>query len=72
MARGQTAVLQCIIAGGSPPPHLDWTKDRGPLLATERHFFAAANQLLIVVDVEEGDAGTYTCQVRLWIFRTLY
>ncbi|MBN3297422.1 LRIG2 protein, partial [Amia calva] len=60
VARGETAVLQCI-AGGSPAPRLNWTKDDGPLIVTERHFFAAANQLLIIVDAGPGDAGKYTC-----------
>ncbi|XP_061689794.1 leucine-rich repeats and immunoglobulin-like domains protein 2 isoform X2 [Syngnathoides biaculeatus] len=60
VARGETAVLQCI-AGGSPAPRLNWTKDDGPLALTERHFFAAANQLLIIVDAGPGDAGKYTC-----------
>uniref|UniRef100_A0A8C9WQ24 Leucine-rich repeats and immunoglobulin-like domains 3 n=1 Tax=Scleropages formosus TaxID=113540 RepID=A0A8C9WQ24_SCLFO len=62
VARGETAVLQCI-AGGSPPPRLNWTKDGGPLLLTERHFFAAGNQLLIIVDSAEADAGKYTCEM---------
>lgn len=62
VTKGETAVLQCI-AGGSPPPRLNWTKDDSPLLLTERHFFAAANQLLIVVDVAEADAGKYTCEM---------
>ncbi|XP_023557500.1 leucine-rich repeats and immunoglobulin-like domains protein 2 isoform X2 [Octodon degus] len=60
VTRGETAVLQCI-AGGSPAPRLNWTKDDGPLLVTERHFFAAANQLLIIVDAGLDDAGKYTC-----------
>uniref|UniRef100_A0A8C5KMI0 Leucine-rich repeats and immunoglobulin-like domains protein 2 n=1 Tax=Jaculus jaculus TaxID=51337 RepID=A0A8C5KMI0_JACJA len=60
VTRGETAVLQCI-AGGSPAPRLNWTKDDGPLLVTERHFFAAANQLLIIVDTGLEDAGKYTC-----------
>uniref|UniRef100_A0A8D0HAL2 Leucine rich repeats and immunoglobulin like domains 2 n=1 Tax=Sphenodon punctatus TaxID=8508 RepID=A0A8D0HAL2_SPHPU len=60
VARGETAVLQCI-AGGSPAPRLNWTKDDGPLTVTERHFFAAANQLLIIVDAGLEDAGKYTC-----------
>ncbi|XP_019713283.1 leucine-rich repeats and immunoglobulin-like domains protein 2 [Hippocampus comes] len=60
VARGETAVLQCI-AGGSPAPRLNWTKDDGPLVLTERHFFAAANQLLIIVDAGPSDAGKYTC-----------
>ncbi|XP_067110381.1 leucine-rich repeats and immunoglobulin-like domains protein 3 [Osmerus mordax] len=62
VAKGETAVLQCI-AGGSPPPRLNWTKDDSPLVVTERHFFAAANQLLIIVDAAEGDAGRYTCEM---------
>ncbi|TRY89359.1 hypothetical protein DNTS_015298 [Danionella cerebrum] len=60
IARGETAVLQCI-ARGSPAPRLNWTKDDAPLVLTERHFFAAANQLLIVVDAGPADAGKYTC-----------
>lgn len=30
---------------------------------TERHFFAAANQLLIIVDTTEADSGKYTCEM---------
>ncbi|XP_037552186.1 leucine-rich repeats and immunoglobulin-like domains protein 3 [Nematolebias whitei] len=62
VAKGETAVLQCI-AGGSPPPRLNWTKDDSPLVVTERHFFAAANQLLIIVDAADADAGKYTCEM---------
>ncbi|XP_007897588.2 leucine-rich repeats and immunoglobulin-like domains protein 2 isoform X2 [Callorhinchus milii] len=60
VAKGETAVLQCI-AGGSPPPRLNWTKDDGPLAVTDRHFFVAGNQLLIIVDAGPGDVGKYTC-----------
>ncbi|XP_008053387.1 leucine-rich repeats and immunoglobulin-like domains protein 3 [Carlito syrichta] len=62
VAKGETAVLQCI-AGGSPPPRLNWTKDDSPLVVTERHFFAAGNQLLIIVDSDVSDAGKYTCEM---------
>lgn len=62
VAKGETAVLQCI-AGGSPPPRLNWTKDDSPLVVTERHFFAAANQLLIIVDAADTDVGKYTCEM---------
>ncbi|XP_003790646.1 leucine-rich repeats and immunoglobulin-like domains protein 3 isoform X1 [Otolemur garnettii] len=62
VTKGETAVLQCI-AGGSPPPRLNWTKDDSPLLVTERHFFAAGNQLLIIVDSDVSDAGQYTCEM---------
>lgn len=62
VTKGETAVLQCI-AGGSPPPRLNWTKDDGPLVVTERHFFAAGKQLLIIVDSDVRDAGKYTCEM---------
>lgn len=62
VTKGETAVLQCI-AGGSPTPKLNWTKDDSPLVVTERHFFAAANQLLIIVDTDIEDAGKYTCEM---------
>ncbi|XP_075407474.1 leucine-rich repeats and immunoglobulin-like domains protein 3 [Tenrec ecaudatus] len=62
VTKGETAVLQCI-AGGSPPPRLNWTKDDSPLVLTDRHFFAAGNQLLIIVDSDVGDAGKYTCEM---------
>uniref|UniRef100_A0A8D2QEU2 Ig-like domain-containing protein n=1 Tax=Zonotrichia albicollis TaxID=44394 RepID=A0A8D2QEU2_ZONAL len=62
VTKGETAVLQCI-AGGSPPPRLNWTKDDSPLMVTERHFFAAGNQLLIIVDADVEDAGKYTCEM---------
>ncbi|XP_074922110.1 leucine-rich repeats and immunoglobulin-like domains protein 3 isoform X3 [Chelonoidis abingdonii] len=62
VTKGETAVLQCI-AGGSPPPRLNWTKDDSPLVVTERHFFAAGNQLLIIVDTDIEDAGKYTCEM---------
>ncbi|KAK6482431.1 leucine-rich repeats and immunoglobulin-like domains protein 3 [Huso huso] len=62
VAKGETVVLQCI-AGGSPHPKLNWTKDDSPLVVTERHFFAAGNQLLIIVDTNVEDAGKYTCEM---------
>ena len=62
VAAGETAVLECQ-ASGSPRPVLAWRKDHGPLAPTERHFFTADNQLLIIVKVEAGDAGQYQCQM---------
>ncbi|XP_055929380.1 leucine-rich repeats and immunoglobulin-like domains protein 3 [Argiope bruennichi] len=59
---GETTVLECL-ASGSPRPKLKWTKDGGPLYATERHFFTAGNQLLIIVQTQSSDAGSYTCEM---------
>jgi len=60
---GETAVLECI-SSGSPKPSLTWSKNKGPLYPTERHFFTADNQLLIIVKAEPGDAGGYVCEMR--------
>ena len=57
---GDTAVLQCQ-SSGAPRPSLIWTKNNGQLVPTERHFFTADNQLLIIVKVEAADQGEYTC-----------
>ena len=59
---GETTVLECM-ASGSPKPRLLWTKDGGPLVATERHFFTADNQLLIIVHTRASDAGRYECEM---------
>lgn len=59
---GETTVLECM-ASGSPKPRLNWTKDGGPLLATERHFFTADSQLLIIVHTKTSDAGRYECEM---------
>jgi hypothetical protein len=53
---GETAVIECM-ASGSPKPRLTWTKDGGRLEATERHFFTADNQLLIIVKATKNDSG---------------
>lgn len=57
---GETAVLECM-AAGSPKPTLEWTRNGAPFTPTERHFFTADDQLLIIVKAEHTDAGTYTC-----------
>ncbi|KAG8191388.1 hypothetical protein JTE90_006130 [Oedothorax gibbosus] len=58
---GETAVLECL-AGGSPRPSLRWEREGGrPLRPTERHFFTAQDQLLIIVQARAEDAGAYTC-----------
>ncbi len=53
---GKTTVLECM-ASGSPKPKLEWLKDGEPLILTERHFFTAEYQLLIIVQTEPSDAG---------------
>lgn len=57
---GNPIVLECM-ASGSPKPTLTWLKDGGPLRATERHFFTAEDQLMIIVGTTLSDAGRYEC-----------
>uniref|UniRef100_A0A0K2ULZ3 Leucinerich repeats and immunoglobulinlike domains 3 [Chrysemys picta] n=1 Tax=Lepeophtheirus salmonis TaxID=72036 RepID=A0A0K2ULZ3_LEPSM len=59
---GETAVIDCS-AKGSPRPNFVWTKDGKKFEPTERHFFAANNQLLIIVKVELSDSGRYECKI---------
>lgn len=59
---GKTAVIECM-ASGSPKPQIGWLKNDMPIDATERHFFAADDQLLIIVGTEISDSGTYKCQM---------
>ncbi|CAG2173269.1 unnamed protein product, partial [Oppiella nova] len=59
---GETAVIECM-ASGSPKPTLLWSKDGGPIIATERHFFTADNQLLIIVKTKASDEGEYSCEM---------
>ncbi|KAK5639143.1 hypothetical protein RI129_011635 [Pyrocoelia pectoralis] len=59
---GESVVLQCM-AAGIPKPSILWLKDGGPIYATERHFFTAEDQLMIIVDTVLSDAGTYQCRL---------
>ncbi|XP_033610004.1 leucine-rich repeats and immunoglobulin-like domains protein 3 isoform X2 [Cryptotermes secundus] len=59
---GEPIVLGCM-ASGSPKPKLTWRKDGRDLTVTERHFFTADDQLLVIVDTDLSDAGTYECQM---------
>lgn len=59
---GGSVVLECM-AGGSPRPKLTWRKNSSPLQATERHFFTAEDQLLIIVNTVPSDAGEYQCEM---------
>ena len=53
---GKTTVLECM-ASGSPKPKLEWLKDGEELEVSDRHFFTADNQLLIIVQTKPTDAG---------------
>ena len=59
---GGSIVLECM-ASGTPRPKLSWRKNGSPLQATERHFFTAEDQLLIIVNTRASDAGSYECEM---------
>ncbi|XP_078048569.1 uncharacterized protein LOC144475971 isoform X1 [Augochlora pura] len=59
---GGSIVLECM-ASGMPRPKLSWRKNGNPLQATERHFFTAEDQLLIIVNTMASDAGNYECEM---------
>ncbi|XP_011162349.2 leucine-rich repeats and immunoglobulin-like domains protein 3 isoform X2 [Solenopsis invicta] len=59
---GGSIVLECM-ASGSPRPKLSWRKNGSPLQATERHFFTAEDQLLIIVNTIVSDEGSYECEM---------
>lgn len=62
ISAGESVVLQCM-ASGMPKPTIQWLKDGYPIRATERHFFTAEDQLMIIVDTLPSDTGTYQCQL---------
>lgn len=59
---GESVVLQCM-AAGIPKPTIQWLKDEDFIHATERHFFTAEDQLMIIVDTTLSDAGIYQCKL---------
>ncbi|WAR25980.1 LRIG3-like protein [Mya arenaria] len=59
---GETSVMECL-AQGSPQPTLTWYHKGQPLVPSQRHFFTAENQLLIIVETKTSDAGEYTCEM---------
>ncbi|XP_061728544.1 leucine-rich repeats and immunoglobulin-like domains protein 3 [Cydia pomonella] len=59
---GDAVVLQCMVSG-SPKPVLKWSKDGVPVVPSERHYFIADDQLLVILAAEPSDAGHYECEI---------
>ncbi|CAH0561804.1 unnamed protein product [Brassicogethes aeneus] len=59
---GNIVALQCM-ASGRPKPNISWLKDGAAIRATERHFFTAEDQLMIIVDTTVSDSGIYQCHL---------
>ena len=52
----ESAVIKCMVSG-MPKPLITWFKDGKQLLTTERHFFAAEDQVLLITGAADEDAG---------------
>ncbi|OTF75314.1 leucine-rich repeat and immunoglobulin-like domain containing protein [Euroglyphus maynei] len=59
---GSTVSLECM-AAGIPMPQIVWYKDGEMLQPTDRHFFTAEGQLLIIVKSKLSDQGLYSCNI---------
>lgn len=59
MLVGDSAVMECM-AAGSPKPRLFWFKDGAKVEQTEKQYFAAEEQLLVIVSASREDSGRYT------------
>lgn len=59
---GEEVVLECM-SYGSPKPKIKWSKDGVPVLTSNRHFFTAEDQLLVIMEANVDDSGTYECEI---------
>lgn len=59
---GEEIVLECL-SYGSPKPKMKWMKNGIPLTTTNRHYFTAENQILVIMKTITDDSGTYQCEI---------
>lgn len=59
---GDSVVIPCMISG-SPKPALKWLKSGTPVVPSDRYYFTAENQLLVIIGAEATDAGQYECEI---------
>ncbi|XP_065589710.1 neogenin isoform X2 [Cyrtonyx montezumae] len=58
---GQNVIFPCV-AGGFPTPYVRWTKNGEELITEDsERFVLRAGGSLLITDVTEEDAGTYSC-----------
>ncbi|KAM7341810.1 leucine-rich repeats and immunoglobulin-like domains protein lambik isoform 1-T7 [Cochliomyia hominivorax] len=67
---GKSSVLECLsdIAVELNEPHREWYKDNKPFhitptLDTDRYYFTAEKELLIIVNSQSVDSGHYRCEI---------
>ena len=56
VTQGDNAVIECRTEGW-PKPKLTWFKDGVNLELTQRHFFAADSQILLITGTNLSDSG---------------
>lgn len=59
---GEEVVLECLNYG-SPKPKIKWTKNGFPLASSNRHYFTAEDQILVIMETKPDDSGTYKCEI---------
>lgn len=59
---GMSIVFECM-GNGWPQPKVRWWKDGVLLMSSYRHFMTANDQLLIITDIKDVDAGVYQCEM---------
>ena len=67
---GKSSVLECLndMAAELNQPHREWYKDNKPFhitpsLDTDRYYFTAEKELLIIVKSQSVDSGHYRCEI---------
>ncbi|XP_073845261.1 leucine-rich repeats and immunoglobulin-like domains protein lambik [Musca autumnalis] len=70
IAVGKSSVLECLseFAFELNQPHREWYKDNKPFhitptLDSERYYFTAEKELLIIVNTQSADSGHYRCEI---------
>ncbi|XP_050530009.1 leucine-rich repeats and immunoglobulin-like domains protein 3 [Daktulosphaira vitifoliae] len=59
---GEEIVLECF-SKGSPKPKIKWMKNGISLNSSNRHFFTADDQLLVIMETNVEDSGNYQCEI---------
>lgn len=60
---GKSVVIDCM-ATGWPKPKLKWWKDGSLIKPSGRLYFAANNQLLVIISSQKSDSGCYQCELK--------
>lgn len=61
VVKGRTAVLRCPV-DGIPFPHIQWLKDRQPVILDSRVEILNNGLQLKIMDTVESDTAIYTCR----------